>query len=380
MPPGLAGLLSTVALCPEPQATQGTCGPESQIGETTVSAGVGSEPITVTGGRVYITGPYEGAPYGLSIVNPVKAGPFDLENTKTNHPPCDCIVIRARIEVNPVTAQLTVTSDQIPTIIEGIPLQLKHINVLINRPGFTFNPTNCQPKALAATVTGNENTSQLTSTPFQVTNCAALNFQPKFTVTTSGKTSKADGASLHVLLSYPDTPPGTSTNIAKVKVDLPKQLPSRLTTLQKACLAAVFETNPANCPPASIIGHAKVTTQVLPVPLEGPAYFVSHGNEAFPSLTIVLQGYGTTIILTGSTLIRHGITSTTFHNTPDVPFHTFELTLPQGKYSALAATTNLCKTKLNMPTALVAQNGVEIHQTTKITTTNCPKPKPKHKK
>ncbi len=143
MPPGLLGTLSSVKLCEEAQADAGTCGPESLIGETTVSVGLGGNPYTVTGGKVYITGPYEGAPYGLSIVNPAKAGPFNLGQ----------VVVRAKIEVDPTDAALTITSDAtgpyaIPQIIDGIPLQIKHVNVSINRPDFTFNPTNCAPQEI----------------------------------------------------------------------------------------------------------------------------------------------------------------------------------------------------------------------------------------
>jgi hypothetical protein len=378
MPPGFAGLLSGVSLCAEQQANEGTCGPESEIGETTISAGVGADPITVKGGRVYITGPYHGAPFGLSIVNPVKTGPFDLENTPEQHPTCDCVVVRARIEVDPHTAQLTITTDdegpyRIPQIVAGIPVQLRRVNVAINRPGFTFNPTSCRPSVIAATVTGDEHATQALSVPFRVANCANLAFAPILTVSTSGKTSKANGASLNVKLSYPKAPFGSQANVKSVKVDLPKQLPSRLTTLQQACPAATFESNPAGCPPASIVGHAKVITPILPVPLEGPAYFVSHGGAAFPSLILVLQGYGITIELTGATSIKHGITSSTFSTPPDAPLNTFELKLPQGKYSALAANASLCKAKLGMPTAFVGQNGAEQQKITKITVTNCPK-------
>ncbi|HKI42726.1 MAG TPA: hypothetical protein VKA66_20675 [Mycobacterium sp.] len=392
MPAGLEGLLSTVKLCPEAQANEGTCGPESLIGETTVSAGVGSDPVSVKGGKFYITEKYGGAPFGLSIVNPVKAGPFDLEHDTSPADPgytpaCDCVVVRARIEVNPATAELTVTTDEsgshaIPHLIDGMPVQIQKVNVLINRERFTFNPTSCDPSAITGAITSDGGATQLVRAPFQAANCALLAFKPIFKVSTFAKTSKTDGASLSVKLSYPNAPFGTQANIAKVKVDLPKQLPSRLTTLQKACLAAVFDANPAGCPAGSIVGHAKVITPVLPVPLEGPAYFVSHGGEAFPSLTIVLKGYGVTVDLVGSTFIKKGITSSTFKATPDVPFNTFELVLPQGKYSALAANGNLCKAKLAMPTAFTAQNGLTIHQTTPITVTNCPKAKKpaKHKR
>jgi hypothetical protein len=380
MPPGLTGLLSGVKLCEEPQADEGLCGAESKIGETTVSVGVGGDPYTVTGGEVFITGPYKGAPFGLSIKNPAKAGPFDLERDPQNpqgEPSCDCVVVRAKVEVNPTTAALSVTSDnsgpyEIPSIIDGIPLQIKHVEVTINRSGFTINPTNCTPMAITGTIHSTEGATTPLDVPFQVANCANLKFTPKFTATTSAKTSKAGGASLTTRLTEPNEPQGAQANIARVKVELPKQLPSRLTTLQKACLAAVFEKNPASCPPESIVGHATVHTQLLPVPLTGPAYFVSHGGEAFPSLTMVLQGYGVTIELVGSTFIHNGITSTTFKATPDSPFNTFELTLPEGPYSALTANTPPCQTNLTMPTQLTAQNGAETRQNTTIQTEGCP--------
>jgi hypothetical protein len=374
LPSGLLGSLASVKLCPEPQAAQGACGEDSLIGHTIVSAGLGNDPYTVTGGKVFITGSYKGAPYGLSIVNPAVAGPFNLGT----------VVVRASISIDPHTAALSIKSDPLPTILDGIPLQIQHVNVTIDRDRFTFNPSNCTKTAINGTLSSTEGASRAVSTSFQVTNCATLAFKPKFTVSTSGKTSRASGASLHVKLSYPTGP--FDANIAKVKVDLPKQLPSRLTTLQKACTARVFEANPANCPAASLIGNARAVTPVLPVALSGPVYFVSHGGEAFPTLIVVLQGYGTTVDLEGSTFIsKAGITSSTFKTVPDVPVGTFELTLPEGKYSALAANGNLCKSKLAMPTAFLAQNGIVIHESTKITTTGCPKAKKarkakKHKK
>jgi hypothetical protein len=383
MPAGLSGILSGVPLCGEAEANAGTCSEASKIGSTIVSVGLGGDPYSVTGGRVYLTGPYQGAPFGLSIVNPAVAGPFNLGN----------VVVRAKIEVNPSTAALTVTTNTeaegyaIPHILQGIPLQIKHINVTIERNGFTFNPTNCTPASITGSVNSAEGASSAVSVPFQVTNCATLKFAPKFAVSTPGHTSKADGAGLTARLSYPVAVQGTQADIKSVKVDLPKQLPSRLTTLQKACTAKQFEANPANCPKASKIGFAKVHTPLLPVPLEGPAIFVSHGGEAFPSLTMVLQGYGVTVDLVGTTYISHaGITSTTFKTVPDVPFSTFELTLGQGPYSALAANLpnkdhgNFCGQSLAMPTAFVAQNGLEIHESTKLSVSGCPKPKKAGKK
>ena len=259
-------------------------------------------------------------------------------------------------------------------------------------------------------MTSTQGQSASVSAPFQADNCNELAFKPKFTASTNGKTSRSAGASLSVKLSMPTTL-GQNANIRSVKVDLPKQLPSRLTTLQQACTDTQFEADPAGCPVASRIGYAKATTPILPVPLEGPAIFVSHGGEAFPSLILVLQGYGVTIDLVGSTYISPaGITSTTFKTVPDEPVGNFELTLPQGAFSALAANGSLChavttttiKKKITvrvhghkrkivrtvkrtvagllMPTLFVAQNGMKIKQSTPIRVGGCAKNKAKTRK
>ncbi len=377
-PPGLSGMISNVPLCPEPQAAQGACSAASQIGHTVVMAGPGPYPLVVPqpgqpAAPIYLTGSYRGSPYGLSIAVPVIAGPFDLGTR----------VVRASIAVDPHTAQLTITTDptgpySIPSILDGIPTDLRTINAVIDRPHFMFNPTNCNPSNFSGTATSTQGSSAGISSRFQVGSCRSLAFKPSFKVSTSGRTSRRNGASLAVSIQYPNIAPGANqassqSNIASVKVDLPKQLPSRLTTLQKACLASRFEANPASCPSASLVGHATVHTPILPVPLTGPAYFVSHGGEAFPSLIVVLQGYGVRVDLVGSTFIsRAGITSSTFKKVPDVPFTSFRLTLPTGPFSALTANGNLCASKLAMPTAFTAQDGAVIHQSTSISVTNCP--------
>ncbi len=362
-PPGLLGTLSAVSLCPEPAASDGGCPASSEIGGLTVGAGAGANPFYVTSGKIFLTGPYGGGPFGLSIAVPAVAGPFNLGT----------VLVRGSVKLDPVTTALTITTDPLPTILDGIPLDLRTVNVNVANPGFIFNPTNCSPLRLTGVLNGGAGGTDNVSNGFQVTNCGRLAFSPKFTVSTPGKTSRANGAGLTAKIVYPKD---AEANIGKVKVNLPKQLPSRLTTLQKACPDSVFNANPDNCPQASKIGFAKAITPVLPEPLTGPAYFVSHGGEAFPDLILALKGYGVNFDLVGTTFIsKAGITSTSFKQVPDVPIDSFELTLPQGPNSALAANGNLCKSKLVMPTAFIAQDGAEIHQNTPVTPTGCPKQK-----
>ena len=250
---------------------------------------------------------------------------------------------------------MTVVTGPLPLILQGVPALARSVTVEIDRPEFVFNPTDCDPKTISATIDGSASGLSIAAVHFQATDCAALQFKPRFSASTDGHTSKADGASLDAKLVYPSAPPGTQANFAKVKVDLPKQLPARLTTLQKACPAKTFEANPAACPAASAVAVATATTPLLPVGLSGPAYFVSYGGAKFPELIVVLQGDGVTVYLHGETFIsKGGITSSTFPAIPDVPVGSFELRFPQGPDSALAANGNLCKSKstLVMPTCI----------------------------
>ena len=437
-PAGLTGELSKVPLCSNAQAEQGEageCPAASKIGHTVVESGPGPYPLVVPEpgqepAPIYLTGPYNGsgactpgepgcAPFGLSIVVPLHVGPFVLKTQR----------VRAKIEINPTTAALTVTTNPLPQEVAGVPTDLREVDAVIERPEFMVNPTSCNPSSFSGTAYGTQppgaagfnpngqpDISAPISSHFQVGACRALEFTPKFSVSTSAQDNFNNlGADLIAKVSYPNVPQGTDADIAKFKVELPLALPSRLTTLQKACVNKVFEENPARCPQESFIGHAVVQTPLLPGvggKLSGPAVFVSHGGEAFPSLTLVLQGDGVTVDIVGTTFISHtGITSTTFKTVPDAPFSSFELTLPKGKYSALAANTNICKptktetvkkkvevkrkgktvkvTKkvtetvtapLLMPTEIIAQNGAQIHESTTIKVEGCKKAKAAKKK
>jgi hypothetical protein len=383
-PAGLAGMISAVPLCGEPQAAAGACSVSSQVGHSTVSSGPGPYPLVIPQpgqpeSPIYLTGPYDGAPFGLSIVTHVIAGPFNLGT----------IVTRAKIEINPQTAQITVTTDPLPQVVDGVPTDLRLVDAVIDRPGFMFNPTNCESSSFSGTAWGappagaNEpgDTAAIGS-HFGVGSCKELTFKPTFTTSTKAKASKANGAALAFKISYPKGAQGSESWFNEAQFDIPKQLPARLSTLQQACLAATYETNRAACPKASVIGHAIVHTPVLPTPLEGPVYFVSYGSAKFPDAVLDLTGDNVHIELHGETFIsKTSVTSATFRNTPDVPFESIEVTVPMGPYSEFGANLppkdnyNFCTQKLKMPTFFKAQNGLEIHQQTPLTITGCPKPK-----
>jgi hypothetical protein len=367
LPSGVVGEIPDVTLCGEPQAADGTCGPASKIGTVTVAAGSGNFPYTFTG-SVYMTGPYNGAPFGLSVVVPAVAGPFNLGVVKIG-----ASVPRATIKVNPTTARVTAET-VMPTIVGGIPIRMRSLSVNVNRQGFLLNPTNCSLEATESTLTSTFGTVQTgLSSPFQAEGCSGLSFKPAFTASTSGKHSKENGASLVTTI----TQASGQANIKSVLVTLPKTLPSRLTTLQKACLAKTFEENPLSCAtvaPGSEVGTATALTPTLPVAMKGPAFLVSHGGEEFPALELVLEGDGVRIIVEGKTNIKKGITTTNFETTPDVPVSSITVNLPMGPHSALTTeqiNTNLCTAKLVMPTVITGQNGKQVKQNTVIAPTGC---------
>jgi hypothetical protein len=402
MPEGLIGKIAGFTQCAEAQANAGTCPASSRVGTATAAAGSGSAPFWQSG-PVYLTGPYNGAPFGLAVVVPANAGPFHLGN----------IVVRAAIHINPTTAAVTVVSNPLPQMIDGVPLRVQTVNVTVGGEGtpFTFNPTSCNEQSINATITSAQGTAVPVSTPFGIQGCKQLPFKPTFTVSTQGQTSRGNGASLDVRIATkqgPDQGVAEEANIRKVDTQLPIALPSRLSTLQKACTEKQFASNPAGCPEGAFVGTAVARTPLLPVPLEGPAILVSHGGAAFPDLDLVLQGDGVTIDLVGNTNIEHGITYSKFETAPDAPFSSFELKLPEGPHSILGSyvatggssfcgftkyktvtrketkkvhgktkhVTVKVKTKvpaaLEMPTTITAQNGAVMTQDTKIAVAGCP--------
>ncbi len=358
LPSGLLGAIPSVTLCPEPAASAGTCTSTSQIGTVSVAVGAGSEPYAFSG-RAYLTGPYDGAPYGLSIVVPALAGPYDLGE----------VITRAGINVGLYSGRVSVTAT-LPTVVGGVPLRLRSLNVAVDRHDFTFNPTDCAPLATESTLISTLGVGQNLSSPFQVAGCNALAFKPSLGVVVGGRTSKARGASIEVKI----TQGAHQANLREVQLQLPMQLPSRLSTLQKACPVASFEVGlpPGSCASAARVGGVTVTTPVLPGTLSGPAYLISHGGGAFPDLDLVLRGDGVEVVLVGHTHIsRSGITTSTFETLPDVPVSSVTVSLPVGTNSALTADGRLCGKRLQAPTTLIAQNGARVAHNTKITLSGC---------
>jgi hypothetical protein len=364
--PGLLGNVSAVPVCDAADAAAGTCPAASRVGVVSATAGPGSDPLTVSG-TAYLAYGTNGYPFALSVVVPAVAGPYNLGN----------VVVLVNIRVNN-DGSLTAVTNELPSIIDGVPLDVRAVSLTFDRPGFTFNPTDCSSMSLTGQASSLGGTTASISAPFQVSGCGSLPFKPSFTVATQGATSRAKGASL--VVRYTQQPGEAATH--SLRVELPKQLPARLTTLQQACPESVFFANPASCGAGSVVGSAVAHTPVLDSTLSGPAYFVSHGGAKFPELIIVLQGEGVTIELAGETFIdpKKGVTSSTFPAIPDVPISGFQLTLPEGPHSALAANGVLCKSKLLMPTSIVGQNGVQVKQSTRVAVTGCAKAKPAKKK
>ncbi len=283
LPEGMLGKLAGVPYCSEAQIAAATarsgegegaleqaspsCPVASQVGVVNITAGSGPQPYPVQG-KAYLAGPYKNAPLSLAIVTPAIAGPFDLGT----------VVVRVALYINSSTSQVSAVSDPIPTILDGIPLDIRSVSLNMNRAGFTFNPTSCEAMSVTGQAISTLGQAAALSNRFQVGGCQGLPFKPSFTSSTVGKASKTGGASLTVKISQK---PGEA-DIHKVDLTLPKALPARLTTLQKACTEAQFNANPAACPAGAFIGTATAVTPVLSVPLTGPAILVSHGRRGVP--------------------------------------------------------------------------------------------------
>ncbi len=382
LPAGLVGRIPAVALCAEAQVVEaqenkGGCPASSRIGSVTVLAGAGSSPYRFAG-SAYLTGPYGGAPYGLAIVVPAVAGPFNLGN----------VVTHETINVEPYTSRVVIAG-AVPTIYKGIPLRMQSLTVEVNRQGFMLNPTNCgtpltggtlltESTLTGTTLLGSSTfTTSEAKSPLVTEECNKLAFKPNFGAIAGAKTSRTNGANIEVNVSQP----AGQANLKQVTTTLPTQLPVRLSTLAKACPAATFEAGPApgGCKSEAMVGTVKAVTPVLPGTLTGQAYLVSHGSEAYPNLDLILRGGGVTVILVGHTKITNSVITTSFESLPDVPLSSFSLYLPSGPNSVLGANGNLCRSKLRMDTTMIGQNGSTIFEEPTITVRNCPVEVVKHK-
>jgi hypothetical protein len=354
MPSGLTGRIASVELCGAAQASSGACPDGSRVGSVTVGAGAGSDPFYVTGGRAYLTGPYKGAPYGLAIVVPAKAGPFDLGT----------VVVRSALFVDKHTADVSVVSDPLPTILQGIPLDVRDVRVSIDKDGFFLNPTSCAEKTIRGVIESTAGATAQVSSRFQAGECANLDFEPRLVLAVGGRGHTARNRTTPLTATL--TMPRGGANLRFVRVVLPKAINARLTVIQDACTRAEFEADISKCDHARA-GTAKAVTPLLRAPLTGNAYFVKNGH-GIPDLFVALRGQIDFDLIGKVTIVRNTFLTNTFDSVPDVPVTSFTLKLfGDPKNGSVGAAANLCAAKSRRQKAELdfkAQNGrmIERHQ------------------
>jgi hypothetical protein len=379
-PPGFAATLRGVTTCPwssieaaanrvkgAEEIAHPSCPASSQVGATTIGAGAGPNPYYVKTGHAYLTGPYKGAPLSLTFIVPAVAGPFDL-GVQT---------VKTALYVNPATAQITAKSDPIPQILDGVPLDIRDIRVDVSRSGFALNPTNCDPMAVSATVTGSSGGVANLSNGFQVGNCGALGFKPGLKIQLHGGTGRGDYQRLQATVTYPEK--GSYANIARAAVTLPHSEFLAQEHIRTVCTRVQFAAH--QCPQASIYGHATAVTPLLEQPLSGPVYLRSSDN-LLPDLVVALKGPDSMPIeveLDGRTDSKHGGIRNTFEMVPDAPVSKFTLELQGGKKSLIVNSRDLCKGSKQRATARFdAQNG-KTHNFRPVVGNDCGKSQRKAK-
>jgi hypothetical protein len=392
LPAGLLARVSSVPLCPDAAATAGSCAPGSQIGETVATSGPGAAPLSLTG-QVYLTGPYKGAPYGLSIVVPTagQAGPFDLGD----------VVVRAGIYIDRTTAAVTVKSDPLPIILQGIPLRLRRVNVTIDRPNFMRNPTNCTPSQILGHITSagvdeagnpvvgvvndqgaafsqNEGAVVDLSVPFRVGRCRDLDYTPKLALALTGRGQTTDDKhpALTATLTQSEV---NQANTKSVKVALPLSMALDPDNANELCEPTDAAAD--RCPAKSIVGHVSAISPILDQPLTGPVYFVrgertdaaGKVHKTLPKLYVPLTGEnGIKVDLHASSEVDNDRLVTTFDQVPDAPVTNFKLVIDGGKHGILVVSgANLCTSNQVADADLNGQNGAEIPDAAVTMSTPC---------
>jgi len=379
LPKGLLANVARVGRCSKALASRdelNACPESSQIATVTASVGAGSEPYWVTG-KAYLTESYErpastgkpavSAPFGLTVIVPAVAGPFNLGN----------VLVRAVVTVNPETAQVTVESEPLPEMIDGVPIHIRTLNITVDAGEFMLNPTSCGRQQITATLSSTIGATSALSSPFTTSGCKYLGFKPTLAVTTEALSTKLDGTGVDVKIT---SPTNHEANLSRLVLSFPKRLPVRLSTLRKACPEATFNVNPAACPSASDVGRAIVHTPILGLPLTGAAYLVSHGSAQFPDVVFVLQGEGVEIdLVTKSSVSASGVLTSSSETIPDAPFSSVEATFSKGENSVFtstktttAARASQCGEGLVAPAKMTAQNDARLKLSPHLTVAGCP--------
>lgn len=377
LPKGLTGKLAGIPYCSEgaiaaAAASSGaaekahpSCSGESLIGTATTEAGTGSNPFKI-GGNVYLAGPYKGAPLSLVVVTPSVAGPYDLGT----------VVVRVALFVEPETAQIHAVSDVIPDVFGGVKLDLRSINVDIDRSQFMINPTNCAAQATTGAINGGgadpTNSATFSSypvnDPFQAIECNKLGFKPKLKVQLFGPTKRAKNPRLTATLT---TKKGQA-NVARTSLTMPHSLFLDQSHIGTTCTRPQLASH--TCPKASVYGTAEAKSPLLSGKLKGKVFLVS-SNHKLPDLLVDLRGQ-VEIYLRGVISSKHGGLKTVFNNTPDVPMSKFVLKMKGGKKSLLVNSTNTCAKPQRAVLNIKGQNGKKLKNNKfKLNVNSCKKHK-----
>ncbi len=330
LPTGELGKLAGVPPCPEADAATGSCPAASRIGQVSVAVGAGPQPLWVPQpGReptaMYLAGPYRGDPLSVVFRVPAQAGPFDLGP----------VALRAAVHIDPITTQVSVSSDPVPQILQGVPLEYRQIRVGVDRPGFMLNPTNCTEMAVASTIVSSLGAMATPASRFQVGDCGNLGFKPRLYPRLLGGAKRGAHPKLRAVLK---ARPGHA-NVGRVSLILP---PSELfdqNHVRSVCRRAQFAAGA--CPRASIYGSAKAVTPLLDRPLRGPVYLRSSSHR-LPDLVADLHGQ-VDIELAGRVDSSRGGIRATFATVPDAPVSAFVLNMKGGTRGLLVNSTNVCR-------------------------------------
>ncbi len=357
LPKGLTGKLAGIPYCSEAQLAvaksreapnQGaleqaspSCPAASEVGTVTVGAGAGITPLYVQG-HAYLAGPYKGAPISMAIITPAVAGPFDL----------GAVMVRTALQVDPETAQIHAVSDPFPTILQGIPLDLRSVTVNLARPEFTLNPTSCDPAQITGNALAASGQSAALTSPFQVGGCSALKFKPKIAISLKGGTKRNKYPALKAVVTYPKG--GSYANIASAQVTLPHSAFLEQGHIGTVCTRVQFAAD--QCPKASVYGFAKAITPLLDKPVEGPVYLRSSSHE-LPDLVASLDGQVNVDLAGRVDTGKGGGIRNTFEAVPDAPVSKFTLEMKGGKKGLLVNSENICRKPQKAIVSFTAQNG-----------------------
>lgn len=325
MPAGIAAYLAEVPMCALADAASGTCPEASRVGDVRATSGQTAVPAAFTGGLYLVEAPDADSVGTLAVAIPVQVGPINIGVTTAIAP----MRLRDDLGVD--------VNVQVPQTVRGVPLDLRDLELSINRQGFMRLPSACGPVSATVAVIGDQPSTSTAS--FTTTGCDLLPWAPSmsFAVGPTRELVQDGHPDLDVEMR-PGAGGGaprtlTTTMPAGIVIDLKRVNANTCPSVQSVADGSCTKTP---------VGAAEIATRIFAEPLRGSLYLATVPDRTLPAIVVHVRDRVRLDLVGRSKVDASQRIVVSFDGMPDAPMERVRLSMPGGSAGVLAGAADVC--------------------------------------